>query len=153
MQLDAIDLRILRALQEDGRLSNVMLAEKVGLSPSPCLRRVRLLEEAGVISGYRAVLDRKGAGFGLTVFVAIKVGLHTAENHEASLKTILAIPEVVGFHLVSGDADYLVEFVCRDMEDYEANVVRKLLAAPGISDIRSNFALRSYRSNGPLPLK
>jgi Lrp/AsnC family transcriptional regulator, leucine-responsive regulatory protein len=152
MQLDTIDLKILRALQADARLSNVALADKVGLSPSPCLRRLRLLEEAGVIEDYRAMLDRKKAGFGLTVFVSVKAGPHTAENHAAFLKSILAIPEVVACHLVSGDADYLVEVVCKDMEDYESNVVQSLLGTVSVRDIRSNFAMRSFRAAGPLPV-
>src|SRR5258706_8289628 len=95
MKLDAYDRKILAALQRDGRLSNVQLAEEIGLSPSPCLRRVRMLEEAGVIRGYQANLDRDEVGLGLTVFVGVKVERHTDEHSEAFHKAVTALPEVL----------------------------------------------------------
>lgn len=152
MELDAIDLRILSELQKDGRLPNLVLAERVGLSPSPCSRRVKLLEAAGVIEGYRVVLRRPAVGLALTVFAGIRVERHSHDNAEAFVEAVLAIPEVVACHLVSGDADFLLEVVVPDMETYEANLLRRLLSLPSVRDIRSNFAMRSHRTEGVLPL-
>jgi Lrp/AsnC family leucine-responsive transcriptional regulator len=150
--LDRIDIKILRELQADARLPNVVLAERVGLSPSPCLRRVKLLEEAGAIEGYRTVLDRPSVGLGLTVFAGIRVERHTDANAEAFVNAVLAMPEVVACHLVSGDVDFLIEIVVPDMSIYESTVLRRFLSMPGVRDIRSNFAMRSYKANGALPI-
>lgn len=152
LALDRIDIKILRELQADARLPNVVLAERVGLSPSPCLRRVKLLEEAGVIEGYRTVLDRPSVGLGLTVFAGIRVERHTDANAEAFVNAVLAMPEVVACHLVSGDVDFLIEIVVPDMSTYEATVLRRFLSMPALRDIRSNFAMRSYKANGALPI-
>lgn len=152
LNLDRTDRRILETLQNDGRLSNVDLAERVGLSPSPCLRRVKRLEDEGLISGYRAILDRKAVGLGLTVFVEIKVGKHSRENAAALHAALLAIPEVVSCHMVSGIADFLAEVVVADLEAYERLMTDKLLTLPTIEDVRSNFAIRMVKTNGPLPL-
>lgn len=152
MTLDAIDRKILDALQADARMPNLQLAERVGLSPSPCSRRVRLLEENGVIEGYRPVLDRAAVGLNVTVFAGVKVERHSHENAEAFVAAMLAMPEVVACHLVSGDMDFLVEVVVPDMATYEAVVLRKILALPSLRDVRSNFAMRSYKANGALPI-
>lgn len=149
---DAIDARILAALQEDGRLSNVDLAERVGLSPSPCLRRVKMLEDAGVIEGYRANLGRTKLGLGLTVFVGIKVDGHRDTNANALQDAIRRMPEVVACHLVSGEADFLLEVVVPDLAHYETVLVGTLLKMPMIKDIRSHFAIRQVKTNAPLPL-
>jgi Lrp/AsnC family leucine-responsive transcriptional regulator len=151
-EFDAIDARILAALQEDGRLSNVELAERVGLSPSPCLRRVKMLEEAGVIEGYRANLGRAKLGLGLTVFVGIKVDGHRDTNANALQEAIRRMPEVVACHLVSGEADFLLEVVVPDLAHYETVLVGTLLKMPMIKDIRSHFAIRQVKTNAPLPL-
>ena len=150
--LDDIDLRILRELQADARLPNQVLAERVGLSPSPCSRRVKLLERAGVITAHRAVLDRAAVGLGLTVFAGVRVEKHTRENADAFVTAVAAIPEVVACHLTSGDVDYLLEVVVPDMAAYEAMVLGRLLELPAIRDIRTSFAMRSHKVNGPLPL-
>jgi Lrp/AsnC family transcriptional regulator, leucine-responsive regulatory protein len=151
--LDAIDLKILAELQADARIPNITLAERVGLSPSPCSRRVKLLEDAGVIEGYRTLLNRSAAGFGLTVFAGIRVERHSLENADAFVSAILEMPEVVACHLVSGDVDFLIEAVAPDVAGYEATVLRRLLALPAIRDIRSSFAMRSFKSGGPLPVR
>jgi Lrp/AsnC family leucine-responsive transcriptional regulator len=152
-ELDAIDLKILAELQADARIPNIALAERVGLSPSPCSRRVKLLEEAGVIEGYRTIVNRKAAGLGLTVFAGIRVDRHSAENADAFVSAILAMPEVVACHLVSGDVDFLIEAVVPDVAAYEATVLRRLLALPSLRDIRSSFAMRSFKAGGPLPVR
>lgn len=152
MKLDAIDRRILAALQEDGRLSNVELADRVGLSPSPCLRRVRLLEAAGVIAGYSAKLDRKAVGLGLTVFIGVKVERHHDDEARAFREAVAALDEVVACHLVSGEADFLLQVVTPDLAAYERFLLGTLLKLPGVSDIRSNFAIQTVKAGAPLPL-
>ncbi|KHK62643.1 MULTISPECIES: Lrp/AsnC family transcriptional regulator [Pseudomonas] len=152
MKLDAFDRKILTALQRDGRLSNVQLAEEIGLSPSPCLRRVRMLEEAGVIRGYQAVLDRDEVGLGMTIFVGIKVERHTDERAEAFRQAVTALPEVISAFLVSGESDFLLQVVVPDLRAYDRFVTSKLLKLPGVSDIRSNFAINTVKAPGPLPL-
>ena len=150
--LDAIDRNILRLLQADARLPNNVLAERVGLSPSPCSRRVKLLEEAGIIDGYRTVLNRAAIGLNLTIFAGIRVDRHSAERKDQFIETILAMPEVVACHLVSGDVDILIEVVVPDMAAYETTVLNRLLALPELRDIRTSFAMRSYKSVGALPI-
>lgn len=152
MKFDAIDHRILTALQRDARLTNVQLADEVGLSPSPCLRRVRLLEKAGAISGYHAKLDRAGLGLGLTVFVNIKVERHHDEPAAAFRKSVCALTEVISCHLVSGEADFMLQVVVPDLAAYERFLVNTLLRLPGVSDIRSNFAIQTVKAHAPLPL-
>ncbi|EPC03125.1 AsnC family transcriptional regulator [Litchfieldella anticariensis FP35 = DSM 16096] len=152
-RLDAIDRRILAALQRDARLTNVELAEEVSLSPSPCLRRVRQLEASGLIRGYHAELDRGGVGFGLTVFVGIKVERHHEEQAHAFREAVISLPEVISAHLVSGEADFLLQVVVPDLAAYERFLMQTLLRLPGVSDIRSNFAIQTVKDQGPLPLE
>ncbi len=152
MKLDAYDRKILAALQRDGRLSNVQLAEEIGLSPSPCLRRVRMLEEAGVIRGYQANLDRDEVGLGLTVFVGVKVERHTDEHSEAFHKAVTALSEVLSAFLVSGESDFLLQVVVPDLRAYDRFLTGSLLKLPGVSDIRSNFAIHTVKTPGALPL-
>jgi Lrp/AsnC family leucine-responsive transcriptional regulator len=150
--LDALDSRILSALQEDGRLSNVELAERVGLSPSPCLRRVKRLEEEGYIAGYKAKVDRRRLGLGMTIFVGVKVDGHRDTNANAFQEVVRKLPEVVACHMVSGEADFLLEIVVADLMAYDAFLSRTLLAMPMVRDIRSNFAIRTVKSDGALPV-
>jgi Lrp/AsnC family transcriptional regulator, leucine-responsive regulatory protein len=150
--MDATDREILRLLQEDGRLTNAALAERVHLSPSPCLRRLKRLEDDGVIERYRAILDRRRVGLGLTVFVEIKVEGHTDETATQLQETFGAMDEVIACHIVSGPADFLLEVVVPDLEHYERLLLGRLLKVRGVSDVRSNFAIRTVKANGPLPL-
>jgi Lrp/AsnC family leucine-responsive transcriptional regulator len=151
-ELDETDIRILRALQADGRLANVDLAERINLSPSPCLRRTKRLEAAGVIAGYRAEIDRAKIGLGLTVFVEIKVERHSRSNADELTAALLAIPEVVSCCMVSGAADFLVELAVADLAAYERLLSDRLLVLPMIADIRSNFALRVIKTAGALAI-
>ncbi len=151
-QLDRIDIAILQHLQADGRLSNVELAEKVGLSSTPCLRRVRRLEQSGLIGGYRAVLDRKQAGFGITVFVSVKIDGHRAEN-AADAETIFQdIEEIISCHVISGEADFLLQIAVPDLAAYEDFVFKKLIVLPVVKDVHSNFVIRTVKDHAPLPL-
>lgn len=150
--LDAIDRRIIAALQADGRLSNVDLAEAVGLSPSPCLRRVKRLERDGYITAYRAALGRGRIGLGVTVFVGLKIEGHADDRADAMQEAIAAMPEVVGFHMVAGEADYLLEVVVPDLEHYQRFLLDRLLSMPIIKEVRSNIALQTIKAGAPLPL-
>lgn len=150
--LDRFDHAILAALQADGRLSNVELAEAVGLSPSPCLRRVKRLEAEGYLTGYRGLLDRDKVGLGMTVFVEIKAERHFIEASKALQEALAAIPEVVAAHMVSGEADFLVEVVVPDLKAYERVLNERLLSLNMVKDIRSNFAIRIIKTAAPLPL-
>jgi Lrp/AsnC family leucine-responsive transcriptional regulator len=152
MPLDAVDRRMLDILQREGRLSNAALAERLHLSPSPCLRRLRALERDGVISGYRAVLDRNELGLDLTVFVELKVDGHSDRIAAAISDALLGAPEVIAAHIVSGSADFLLEVVVPDLAAYERLLFDTLLKLPNVADVRSNFALRTVKPAGPLPL-
>ena len=150
--LDAIDRRIVAELQADARLSNVQLAEKVGLSPSPCLRRVKRLEQAGYIEGYRAALRREHVGLGFSVFVGVKIDGHANERAVTFENAVTAMPEVISCHLVSGEADYFLEVVVPDLEHYQQFLVGKLLNLPIVREVRSNIAIQTLKAGAPLPL-
>jgi Lrp/AsnC family leucine-responsive transcriptional regulator len=152
MPLDRVDRRLLEVLQTEGRISNVALAERLHLSPSPCLRRHKALEDQGVIAGYRAVLDRESIGLALTVFVELKVEGHTEAKARAIEEAVATMPEVVSCHLVSGDADFLLEVVVPDLRAYEQLMLGSLLNLPSINALRSNIAIREVKRSSPLPL-
>jgi len=152
MPIDRVDRRLLEVLQAEGRISNVALAERLHLSPSPCLRRHKALEERGVIDGYRAVLDREAIGLALTVFVEVKVDGHSEEKARAIEEAVAKMPEVVSCHIVSGAADFLLEVVVPDLRAYERLLLGSLLKLPAINDVRSNFAIREVKRSSPLPL-
>lgn len=151
-ELDAIDRRIVAALQADGRLSNADLAERVGLSPSPCLRRVKRLEREGYIEGYRAVLRRDQIGLCLTVFVGVKIEGHANDKAVAFEQAVTALPEVIACHMVSGEVDYLLEVVAPDLDYYRSFLVGKLLELSVIREVRSNIAIQTLKSGAVLPL-
>jgi Lrp/AsnC family leucine-responsive transcriptional regulator len=141
--LDRYDKRILEVLQTQGRISNQELAERIGLSPSPCLRRVRALEDSGVIAGYRAHLDSQKLGLNLMALVHISMDRHTPERFENFEKRILALPEVLECLLITGqEADYQVKVVVRDMDDYQALLLNKITRIEGVTGVHSSFVLR-----------
>ena len=150
--LDAIDCRIVATLQADGRLSNIELAARVGLSPSPCLRRVKRLERDGYIDAYRAVLQRERIGLGFSVFIGVKIEGHANDQALAFEKAVLAMPEVVAFHLVSGEVDYFLEVVVPDLEHYRQFLITKLLELHIVREVRSNIAIQTLKAGAPLPL-
>jgi Lrp/AsnC family transcriptional regulator, leucine-responsive regulatory protein len=152
LDIDAIDRRIIAELQSDGRLSNVDLADKIGLSPSPCLRRVRRLEQEGYIEGYRAALRRDRVGLRFSVFVGVKIGAHANERAQAFEKAVVEMPEVVACHLVSGEADYFLEVVVPDIDEYQRFLIGKLLNMPIVREVRSNIAIQTLKAGAPLPL-
>jgi Lrp/AsnC family transcriptional regulator, leucine-responsive regulatory protein len=152
LDLDAIDRRIVAELQADARLSNVELADRVGLSPSPCLRRVKRLEQEGYIVGYRAALQRERIGLGFSVFVGVKIDGHANERALKFEEAIAALPEVIACHLVSGEADYFLEVVVPDLAHYQRFLVGKLLAMPIVREVRSNIAIQTVKAGAALPL-
>jgi Lrp/AsnC family transcriptional regulator, leucine-responsive regulatory protein len=152
-EVDRTDRAIVDALQRDGRMANVDLADQISLSPSATLRRVKALEASGIIAGYRAELDRLKAGLELTVFLELKVGNHTQDNWLNLEDALRAIPAVVGTWVISGAGDFLVEAVVPDLAAYERLLLEDILTIPSIVDARSNFVIRTVISRGPLPLE
>ena len=150
--LDAIDRRIVAELQADARLSNVELADRVGLSASPCLRRVKRLETAGYIEGYRAALRRERVGLGFCVFLGVKIDGHANERALTFERAVTAMPEVIACHLVSGETDYFLEVVVPDLEHYQRFLVGKLLNLPTVREVRSNIAIQTLKAGAALPL-
>jgi Lrp/AsnC family transcriptional regulator, leucine-responsive regulatory protein len=150
--LDAIDRRVLRALQSDGRLSIVALAEEVGLSPTPCQRRVRRLEQEGVIAGYTAVLDLARLGLPLQAFVLVALDSH-AEDVVARFQAALSVrPEVLAAYSMSGEMDYLLHVAAADFEAYADFALKALLRMPGVKETRSSFVLQALKPPGGAPL-
>lgn len=151
-QIDPIDRRILRALQEDGRMTIQALSDKVGLSPSPCLRRVRDLERAGVISGYNAIVEQKAAGLPVSVFISIKLERQRAANLDLFGEAISRWPEVMECYLMTGQFDFLLRVVCADLESYEHFLREKLTQLDGVASIESSFSLGAVKFSRVLPL-
>ena len=152
MQLDAIDLRILAQLQEDGSLSNVELARRVHLSPSPCLARVKALEAAGVIARYVALADAKALGLGLNVFINVSLKSQSKESLAHFEQRIAEHDEVMECYLMTGDSDYLIRVVVSEIAALERFILEQLTPIPGIEKIRSSFALKQVRYKTALPL-
>ena len=151
--LDAIDLRILAQLQTDGRMSLSNLASKVGLSPSPCLRRVRMLEREGVISRYVAVLDQQAVGLPVSVFVSIKLERQKQDALDRFAKAIARWPEVLECYLMTGPRDYWLRVVVPDLAAYERFLKQKLTRLDGIASIESSFALEQVKYSNVLPIE
>jgi len=150
--LDDIDRKILEQLQADGRMSLNDLAAKVGLSPSPCLRRVRMLERDGVISRYVAVLDQRAVGLPVSVFVSIKLEKQREESLNRFAKAVERWPEVLECYLMTGSRDYWLRVVVPDLDAYERFVKQKLTRVEGIASIESSFALEQVKYTNVLPV-
>lgn len=153
MGLDKIDLSILRELQQDSSLTNQELADRVGLSASPCLRRVKALEESGVIDKSVTLLNQNKLGLKLTAFIQISMDRHTPDRFELFESTLESFPEVKSCSLVTGQsADYLLEVVVEDMERYQEFLLGKLTRIPGVTGVHSSFLLRRIINRTNLPL-
>lgn len=150
--LDSIDLRILQALQKEGRLSNADLSEKVNLSPSACHRRVARLEKDGYIREYVALLNPRMVERATTVFVEISLSGQSDEILDAFEKAVALLPEVLECHLTAGDADYLLKVALRDTDEFERIHRQHLSRLPGVATVRSNFALRTVFKTTALPI-
>ncbi|MET0085437.1 MAG: Lrp/AsnC family transcriptional regulator [Sedimenticola sp.] len=153
MKLDRYDRRILEILQVEGRLSNQELAERIGLSQSPCLRRVRALEESGLISGYRAMVDAQKLGLTLFALIHISMDRHTPERFANFNATVTALPEVLECLLITGqDADYQLKVVVKDMEAYQELLLNKITRIEGVTGVHSSFVMRQVVMRTALPL-
>jgi DNA-binding Lrp family transcriptional regulator len=151
-ELDAIDVKILEALQEEGRLTNAELAERIALSPSPCWRRLKRLETQGVIKGYQAVLDRRRLGLGVTAFVSILLDNHSEKNARAFEAGVAAIPEIISCHNVSGHFDFLLQVVGEDLDRFSNLVLNRIRTLPGVKEMNTSFSLREVKSTNSLPI-
>lgn len=152
LALDAIDRRILSELQEDARLPNLALAEKVGLSPSPCSRRVKLLEEAGVIRRYAGLVDPAAVGLPVSVFVSVTLERQVEDALNVFEQAVAACPEVMECYLMTGDADYLLRVVAADLESFQRFLLDNLTRIPGVRSIKSSFALKQVVYRTALPI-
>jgi Lrp/AsnC family leucine-responsive transcriptional regulator len=152
-RLDRLDRRILERLQQDARISNLDLAEAVGLSPTPCARRVKRLEESGLIRGHVTLLDQQRLGLSLTAFISISMDRHTPDRFEAFEEAVRDYPEVTECSVVTGqDSDYLIQAVVPDMAYYERFLLGRLTRIPGVSGVHSSFVLRRVIQRTALPL-
>lgn len=149
--MDAKDRRILRELQRDGRLTNAELAERVNLSPSPCLRRVRNLESAGVIDRYVAIVDREAAGYPVTAFVQVTLARHDREVVEAFEQRVRETPQILTCHLMTGSSDYLLQIVVAGLDAYEDFMRQTLHTTPGIATINTSFVYGTVKDTVELP--
>jgi DNA-binding Lrp family transcriptional regulator len=152
VRLDPLDWRILKELQADGRITNVALSQRVGLSAPPCLRRVRALEEAGLVRGYTALLDEKRLGFEVTAFAM--VGLHA--QTEVDLRTfenrVLAWPLVRECYMMSGETDYILRCVASDLGAFQEFVIKDLTAAPNVASVKTSLAIRRAKAEPGVPI-
>ena len=153
MQLDRYDRQILEVLQQDGRISNQELADRIGLSPSPCLRRVRALEEAGLITGYRALVDAKKLGLSLMALLHISMDKHTPERFANFEKKVAAQPEVLECLLITGqEADYQLKVIIRDMDAYQELLLNRITRIEGVTGVHTSFVLRRVLDKTAVPV-
>lgn len=151
--LNQIDIKLLTALQEDGRITNQALAEQVGMSASPCWRRVKQLEEEHYIQGYRAVLDRRKIGLGVMVFIRIKIDRHSETEAQKFEQEVMQLEDVVACYSIGGDADFLLQVVAPDLDsfaEFAMSIVRQL---PGIKEMQSMFVLKEIKPFVAFPVK
>jgi len=150
-RIDAKDWQIIRELQRDGRLTNLELSKRVNLSPSPCLRRVRILEEAGVITGYSADVDPRTCGLRVTAFIRISLLRHERDSIRRFEESIQTIDEVLECHLLTGEADYLLRVMVADLDAYEDFVRTRLHGIPGVSSIITSLVYGTVKSSRNIP--
>ena len=152
VKLDRIDRRILHDLQENGRITNVALSKRAGISAPPCLRRVRALEESGFILGYHASLDPKALGFHVTVFAQVGLASQAEPDLEAFEATVRAWPEVRECYMLAGETDFLLKVAAADWDAYQAFLTTKLTAAPNVSHVKSALSIRAAKSEPGVPI-
>ena len=151
MELDRYDRAILRLLQQDARITNTRLADEVSLSESACLRRVRALEESGLIQGYTALIDQHKAGFPANVFVSITLDRQSQAGLEAFESAVRRVPEVMECYLMTGEYDYLLRIVVADLKDFERIHAQHLTRLPSVARVHSSFAMRTVTRASALP--
>ena len=151
-EIDAIDRKIIAAVQNDSRITTQELAASVGLSPSPCARRLRLLERAGIIKGYTAVIDQNMVGLPVSAFASVKLERQREENLDRFAQAVAKWPEVMDCYLMTGERDYLLRVVVRDLAAYERFLKDKLTRLEGVASIETSFALGQVKRSEALPL-
>ncbi|KAK47099.1 Lrp/AsnC family transcriptional regulator [Caballeronia sp. LZ029] len=151
-EIDRIDRAMLVALQQDGRMSVAKLAERVGLSETPCARRLKRLESDGYIEGYRAVLSRKALELGVVAFAQVRFSVHDRALSDRFEREIQGIPRIVSCHNISGTADYLLQIVARDLDEYGVFMRDVLRTLPGVTAVESMLSLRELKRDGGLPV-
>ncbi|MBI4850591.1 MAG: Lrp/AsnC family transcriptional regulator [Acidobacteria bacterium] len=152
-ELDEMDLEILRLLQQNGRMTNAALAEAVGLTPTPMLQRIKKLENRGVIRGYRAVIDPLAMGHNLLAYVAVQMTEHKLHTHKGFVDAVLELPEVLECHHISGEEDFLLKVLTKDMLRYENFLLHKLTGIPGIARVKTTFVLSSPKMETAIPIE
>ena len=152
MKLDPTDRRILSALQRNGRLQNIELAQEIGLSPSPCLRRVRNLEASGAIARYVALLDGPRVGLPLTIFVRVTLDRQDKAGVESFAEAIARIPEVLECYLMAGTYDYLLKVAAEDLDDYQRFQMQHLTPLPGVRNVVTEIPLKAVKVQTALPV-
>ena len=150
--LDRIDYAILAVLQGHGRITTTKLAERVNLSETPCARRLKRLESEGYIEGYRAVLSRKALGLGVTAFAQVRFGRHDPKLSDAFEREVRTLSHVVFCHNISGSADYLLQVMARDLDEYGALIRDVIRALPGVTSVESMLSLQEIKRDNGLPL-
>lgn len=150
--LDQIDRRLLAELQNEGRVTNVELAARVGLTAPPCLRRVRALEEAGVINGYHAQLDGAKLGFTIMVFAMVSLRSQAEEDLRAFEDHVLALPEVRECHMLNGEIDFILKIVSRDLQSFQEFLTSKLTPAPNVASVKTSLTIRTAKQRPGVPL-
>ena len=152
-RFDATDRHILLALQKNSRQTTAVLAEQVALSQSPCWRRIRQLEDSGVIEGYHAHLNRSQLGFGVTGFVQLQMETHNADIGQAFEREVVALPQVLSCHNLSGHYDYMLEVIAQDVETFSNLVRTKIRSLPGVKEISTSFSLKEVKRTNALPIE
>ena len=150
--LDSIDRRLLAELQEEGRVTNVDLARRVGLTAPPCLRRVRALEEAGVIRGYHADLDASKLGFAITVFAMVSLKSQAEEDLRGFEDHVKTLPEVRECHMLNGEIDFILKIVSKDLQNFQEFLTSKLTPAPNVASVKTSLTIRTSKSEPGVPL-
>jgi DNA-binding Lrp family transcriptional regulator len=153
VKLDKIDRRILRDLQEDGRMTNVELAHRAGISAPPCLRRVRALEEAGIIRGYHADINAEALGYGVTVFAQVGLASQAEPDLKAFETLVASWPEVREANMLAGETDFLLKIVAIDWDSYQRFLTTKLTAAPNVSHVKSALAIMTSKYAAGVPIE
>ena len=151
--LDSIDRRLLAELQAEGRVTNVELAQRVGLTAPPCLRRVRALEEAGVIKGYHAELDASKLGFAITVFAMVSLKSQAEEDLRAFETHVQTLPEVRECHMLNGEIDFILKIVSQDLQSFQELLTSKLTPAPNVASVKTSLTIRTAKNEPGVPLE
>jgi len=152
VDLDNTDRQLLAALQQNARLTTGELAQMTGLSQSPCWRRIRRLEESGLIDGYHARLDRRALGYGVVAFVSVSIDFQNEERSVEFVEAVRAIPEVVMFHGITGSADFLLMVIAKDLDAYSELLQSKLHRLPGVRHVQTSFSLQEFKRFDEVPI-